>query len=291
MTFQEKTLGTDGDFLQRLKSGDNDAWAQLIDEQSESLYSYLCYRLPSAEHAQDVLQDTLTAAIQAVKNFDGKVTLSTFVFSLARRKVADFYRYRRETSTLPTTLATAGPTSDSIVLQDALGALPPEYRDALLLRYHIGLSVSELAKSLGKSYKATESLLSRARKRLEENMYAGGLQPKITAGSPGLATKPIPRSTTQPKVNLTTSVAANLESPAKQPSVIEQYPGVKESLIPAVQLLHNQKEACTTRGKLKEAQIFAKYATKLEQLIEFPTHAHSPAGKTGKIISLPRRRK
>ena len=297
MTFQEKSLGTDVDFLQRLQSGDNGAWSQLMDEQSESLYSYLCYRMPTAEHAQDVLQETLTAAIEAIKNFDGKVTLSTFIFSIARRKVADFYRYRREASALPATLTTAGPTNDAIVLQDALGALPAEYRDALLLRYHIGLSVSELAKSLGKSYKATESLLSRARKRLEEYMFTKDAQPKAAASNPRTARKSVSAPAMQPKVDRPAAIAAESQPMPKNSPAIEQYPGVKESLIPAIQLLHNQVDACQSGGKIKEAQIFKKYASKLARLIESPTPVDSARvvpnvpNRTGKIISLPKRPK
>jgi RNA polymerase sigma-70 factor (ECF subfamily) len=46
---------------------------------------------------------------------------------------------------------------------EVLGQLPPDYRAALSARYADGSSVEEVARLLAKSYKATESLLSRAR--------------------------------------------------------------------------------------------------------------------------------
>jgi DNA-directed RNA polymerase specialized sigma24 family protein len=44
--------------------------------------------------------------------------------------------------------------------------LPEISRQVLLLRYHVGLSVSEIAEIIERSYKGTESLLSRARSQL-----------------------------------------------------------------------------------------------------------------------------
>ena len=54
------------------------------------------------------------------------------------------------------------------VVVKALALLPREYRAALMARYVNGQSVGEIADELGKSYKAAESLLSRARAKMRE---------------------------------------------------------------------------------------------------------------------------
>jgi RNA polymerase sigma-70 factor (ECF subfamily) len=167
---------TDPEFLSRLQAGDERAWEQLIADWQGPLYQHLCYSLPSPEIAADVLQDTLEALVTALQRFDGKVAISTFIYSIASRKVADYFRKRKVTGEIPETLSSErlNISSDSIVFRDVLNELQPQYREALLLRYQMGLSVSELAQVLGRSYKATESLLSRSRRQLEANLGKSG---------------------------------------------------------------------------------------------------------------------
>lgn len=155
------------DFLHLLKNGDEAAWQQLTSEWSPRLYRYLRCNLPSVEDVEDVLSDTMIATVQAIGNFDGNAAISTFIYSIAKRKVADFWRKRKEVFELPETVSTSGPTSMGIELQEALSELPDTSRQALILRYHVGMGVDEVAEVLGKSYKATESLLSRGRSRLQ----------------------------------------------------------------------------------------------------------------------------
>lgn len=48
-------------------------------------------------------------------------------------------------------------------------------RWVLLLRYREGLSVSEVAETMKRTYKATESLLSRARATFKQELETAGL--------------------------------------------------------------------------------------------------------------------
>jgi RNA polymerase sigma-70 factor (ECF subfamily) len=159
------------EFLLRLRAGDEEAWSEFIQEQSQRLYSYLHYNLPSDQDREDVLMETMAACVRALQTFDGKsATLSTFVYSIAQRKVADFWRKHKKTRDLPDVLPGRGMSNKGLILEEALDQLPENYRQALLLRYHIGLSVTELAESMGLTYKAAESLLSRARRALSNQL-------------------------------------------------------------------------------------------------------------------------
>jgi RNA polymerase sigma-70 factor, ECF subfamily len=162
----ETKIPSEADLLRQLKSGDEQAWTYLSEEYGSKIYNYLRHRLPGPEDVQDVLSDTMVAAVRAIPNFDGNVTLTTFLFSLANRKIADFWRRRQPTAELPETLMDAGLSSDSIEFQEILKKLRPSHLQVLLMRYHVGLGVDEIAKVLGQSYKSTESLLSRARMEL-----------------------------------------------------------------------------------------------------------------------------
>jgi RNA polymerase sigma-70 factor (ECF subfamily) len=152
--------------LERLRSRDNDAWAELIAESQARLYNYLVYNVPSPDDAKDLLSEIYIAALHAISSLDSSEALIRWLYSIARHKIADYWRQNRPVSELPDTLE-ASTDGISIEFREALGKLPEQSRQALLLRYREGLSVDEVAHILGRSYKATESLLSRGRALLK----------------------------------------------------------------------------------------------------------------------------
>lgn len=161
--------GTDRALLARLQAGDNAAWTELTHEYSPRLFAYLRRNLPSAVDAEDALSETLLAAVRAMSNFDGRVSLSAFLYALAYRKMADFWRRRHPTAPLLETVAVREPGIDGgerAEFEEVLNSLPEELRQVLLLRYQVGLSVTEVAEVIDRSYKGAESLLSRARAQL-----------------------------------------------------------------------------------------------------------------------------
>ncbi len=168
MTFGNTKPRSDSDLLQRLKSGDQRAWAEYTQVYSARLYNYLHSNLPNAEDIEDVLSETMLAAVKALPTFDGQASLTTFTFALAQRKMADFWRKRQPTSELAETVSSASVDTGQLEFQEALNRLPEPSRQALLLRYQVGMGVPEIATVMNRSYKAIESLLSRAREQLRE---------------------------------------------------------------------------------------------------------------------------
>lgn len=161
--------GNEAALLRGLQAGDEAAWTQLTHDYSPRLYAYLRHNLPSVADAEDALGETLLAAVRALPSFDGRVSLSAFLYSLAYRKMADFWRRRHATAPLleSVTAGTMGaPGAEHAEFEEVLDALPELSRQVLLLRYQVGLSVSEIAEVIERSYKGTESLLSRARSQL-----------------------------------------------------------------------------------------------------------------------------
>lgn len=153
-------------FVERLKRGDEQAWIEFVEQYSTRLYNHLRQQLPTHDVTNDVMSETIMALVRAIPQFDHRVALSTFVFSLAQHKLADYWRRPPQTEwdIVPTT-----------ILPDLLDGLPEEWRHVLLLRYHSGHSIDEIAEILGKTYKGTESMLQRARAGLRELMDAGGI--------------------------------------------------------------------------------------------------------------------
>lgn len=164
---------TGEEFLARLKKKDSRAWEQLVEQLNQRLYNFLRRSLPEPE-VPEVVQETWGAVVRAIETFDGNVSIVTFVFAIANHKVADFWRRDKPATELPETLSTSGPNESSVLLQQALALLPEQSRQVILLRYHMDFSVGEIADIIGRTYKATESLLSRARKQLQDILEEQG---------------------------------------------------------------------------------------------------------------------
>ena len=165
-------MRADGELLKQLQSGDQVAWSQFYSEWVQPLYNFIrsngVYDIGDIE---EILGETWLAAPRAIANFDGQnATLKTFLYSLARRKVADHWRKHKPVQDLPESVSFSHNTQESLELQEVLAVLPEHERQALILRYMENFNVQEIATALGRTYKGTESLLSRARKRLEDEM-------------------------------------------------------------------------------------------------------------------------
>lgn len=172
----------------RAASGDAQALEALYGRYSGALHAHITHRLSgSREDVEDVWQETLLAAVRALPTYDGRSRFFTWLCGIAGHKIADHLRRSGRSpemvfSDLPPEqlleLADSGPLPDDILASrathlrvvNALGSLSDEYRRALVMRYAEECSVEEVARSLGKGYKATESLLARARNAFRAEM-------------------------------------------------------------------------------------------------------------------------
>lgn len=66
-----------------------DKW---IDLYADYLYNYTILRVSDKEIAQDLVQDTFLAALKSMKNFKGEASERTWLVSILKRKVIDYYR-------------------------------------------------------------------------------------------------------------------------------------------------------------------------------------------------------
>ena len=96
----------------------------------------------------------------------------------AERKAIDLYRARKrrpeaaleEEESLP---GCAPPPSDG-TLAGAMAALPPRYREVLLLKYYNGYSAAEVGELLGTTAANVRQLIARAKRKLAEELAERG---------------------------------------------------------------------------------------------------------------------
>jgi len=96
--------------------------------------------------------------------------------TVAERKAIDLYRARRRRSEVELEdefCGRAPPPSDG-TLAGALAALPPRYREVLLLKFYNGYSAGEIASFLDITAGNVRQLIARARKKLAEELAERG---------------------------------------------------------------------------------------------------------------------
>jgi len=180
----------DWELVQALLAGRPEALETFYQRYFTRLYRFVYYQVGgSHEDAQDVLQDVLIAALKSLSSFRGDSSLYSWLCGVAWNKAADFRRreYRmaqleqrsikdlRETKELESC-----PTPDNALLrqenkervQQTLSALPEHYRQVLVLKYAEGLPVEDIAHIMQRTFKSTESLLTRARSAFREGYVA-----------------------------------------------------------------------------------------------------------------------
>jgi RNA polymerase sigma-70 factor (ECF subfamily) len=155
--------------------GDERAWRNLFEWHFESVYRY-CASLSSGRQdmAEEIAQEVFVTAARRINKFKAKKgTFRSWLLGIAKNQFMKLQlkertrkRYERELSTESSEGTKGG--SEEVLVYEALARLPGQYRKVLEAKYLQGLTVNEIAESQGRTAKATESLLSRAREKFGE---------------------------------------------------------------------------------------------------------------------------
>jgi len=164
--------------VQRAQSGDERALEELLASIAPAVQRFGVRMCKDPHDADDVLQDTLLSIATHLGEFEGRSSLTSWVFALTRSACA---RRRRGLKNVPHVsddavpeAADPGATPEdraaehelAAALTRALDALPEEHREVILLRDVEGLTAPDAAAALGVSVDALKSRLHRARESL-----------------------------------------------------------------------------------------------------------------------------
>jgi len=156
-------------------------WGQILrilSRHERAVKKYVHSRLaPRADHADDVVQDVFLAAWENLRAYRGSSSLQSWLMGIARNKVRDYYRaHLREPDPLESAKENSLAETPSrqiddhldmerarIKIRSVLKELPEKYRVVLIWRYWHEFSLKAIATRIGKTQKATERLLARAR--------------------------------------------------------------------------------------------------------------------------------
>ena len=169
------------EIIEKVLSGEKGAASAFYLKYAPKVRRYLSMKMPDGE-VEEVLQDTFLSAFDSLALYRGDSSVSTWLLSIARHEVADFYRKRYVRQKIEQT----APLFESIVSEvmspefslekkkiekkffATYRKLSKQYQDILSYRFELSMSVKEIASRMDLSFKATESLLYRARLAFKE---------------------------------------------------------------------------------------------------------------------------
>ena len=150
------------------------------------VYSYSYYRVGNHHDAEDLTEQTFLQAYRHFESAQGESDgrpLRPWLIRIAHNLAANLYRDRARRPQAPIddtiVLSAMHTTEDLVEGRDELARiiagikhLPEERREALIMRFALGMDNREIARAMGKTDGATKVLLHRAIKQLEEIVKA-----------------------------------------------------------------------------------------------------------------------
>jgi len=178
--------------LDALRSGNKAEFAKLVNRYSNQVYRIALKIVADPVDAEDVLQETFIKAFRALPDFEGRSSISTWLFRIATNEALMVVRKRKpefvlvdepeatdedeNTGQVQLTdwccMPEAELLSDEsrIYLEQAVQNLTPALRVVFVLRDIEGLSIKETADALDVSEQVVKTRLLRARLRLREEL-------------------------------------------------------------------------------------------------------------------------
>jgi len=176
-------IGDDSLLVAAVLKRDRKATAEFVARFADPLYGYIRSRLaPRYDQIEDLVQETFLSAWENLSSYTGSGPLQGWLMGIARHKVEDYYRARLrapepiEDVNADGDLLASAPKVHQLMeetqlrskMQQVLMSLPDPYRLALIWRYWDKASAREMALKTGKTEKAIERLLARARAEFRE---------------------------------------------------------------------------------------------------------------------------
>ena len=179
------------ELMARIAEGDESAFEILVNRHQTSVLNLIYRFIGDRTRAKDLVQEVFLRVWQSAKSYEPKAKFTTWIYRITanlclnelkssrRKKWLQFLRFGDNLeNTVEETLVDDTPSPEDILLAkersrqiaNALQSLPQNQRMALILKRYDDLSYQEIAKVIGCSVSAVESLLVRAKRSLQEKL-------------------------------------------------------------------------------------------------------------------------
>jgi RNA polymerase sigma-70 factor, ECF subfamily len=173
-----------------LRRRDPDLLDHLIEQYQHRLLRYLVCLTRNRDLAEDLFQETWIRVLERGSQYDGKHEFSTWLYAVARNLTIDYLRKKAPVSLdglmddeehVPLEPADPRPLAWEVMAQheqaerigSALGGMPAEYRETVVLRFQEGLALEEIATVTGARLGTVKSRLYRGLNMLMDRLGRG----------------------------------------------------------------------------------------------------------------------
>jgi RNA polymerase sigma-70 factor (ECF subfamily) len=170
----------------KAQAGDMAAFEELVRRHQRGLFSYLYRMCRNTSDAEEMAQAAMIKAWEKLAGFRGASSFKTWLYRIGTNLCFNLRTRRKPTEELSETMAAPDTERPEAAFKQkvreesvrrALACLPEDQRAALVLSVYEDMSYKEIADTLGKTVRAVDSLLFRAktnvRKLLAEDRAKG----------------------------------------------------------------------------------------------------------------------
>src|SRR5437870_5823075 len=177
------------------KKGDQDAFAQLVQQHQRRVFNLAFRMLQQYEEANEVTQETFLAAWQGLPSFRGDAQFSTWLYRIAYNCALKQLEQRKRDKALQVALhaeralesedsqiradAELDAHDQQALVQEQLSHLPAKYRIVLILRHLQEMTYEEMAEILKMPVGTIKTHLFRARNLLKERLQGFDRDPSM----------------------------------------------------------------------------------------------------------------
>lgn len=153
---------SDDRLIEQIKAGDEQAAEELISRYYASILRYCRWHCTDVEKAEDLTQETFYKLFRNISSYKGKRKFKAYIYTIANRLCIDESR-KTSFERLEDEAGIMDERNEMQILEERfdiktlLNMLPPEQREAIILRYGEQLEYSEIAKVMGCNMRTAQS--------------------------------------------------------------------------------------------------------------------------------------
>lgn len=177
----------DGKLLDGIAKGDRAAFTEFYQRHDRGLFAFLVKLVRERELAEEVLSETMLEIWRQAGRFEGKSSVTTWMFSIAHHKAVSRLRKKREVALdddVAANIEDQAPKPDSLaadqnmsrLLQGLMEKLSLDHREILHLAYFQEFSVQEIADTLDLPENTVKTRMFYARQKLKGMLEAAGVK-------------------------------------------------------------------------------------------------------------------
>ena len=149
---------------------------QIYNDFHDKVYGYIVSKINHKQNAEDLTSEVFVKVYEKLDSFDkSKASLSTWIYTITRNTLIDYYRTRKVLGEIPDELESLTTVEDNVINEEmletfanALESLDERERDIIVLRYYSGKTLKEIAEGLQISYAYVKILQNKAFEQLRK---------------------------------------------------------------------------------------------------------------------------